>query len=209
MEERIFLEQEHQSTGFKVFLASAMEDNHIKHLIQLAQDPSLIDLLGWDTFFELDDTEEFIQAISVYTLSYSRESQPLLCGVYLEPEELPIGYVVLKGFNLDLLTAEIAVAILDKRYRNKGYGKLALNRLISYGFNELQIQTIAATILLLNHKSTNMVKNLGFVVREIMYNSWPMPDGKLVDMQWMEVTRETWTPVNSRSKGSRERKRKR
>lgn len=191
MNKRVFLEQEHKATGFKVFLIP-LQEVHIKHLIKLAQDPSLIDLVGWNTFFELDDTEQFIQAISAYALPYSRPSQPLVLGVYLEPEELPIGYVALKGLNMDLFTAEIAVAILDKKCRNKGYGKLALNRLIRYAFDELRIQTIAAAILLSNKKSTNMVKNLGFVVRQIMYHSWSLPNGNLVDMLWMELTKQTW-----------------
>ncbi|MEO1373871.1 MAG: hypothetical protein AAFW70_06040 [Cyanobacteria bacterium J06635_10] len=62
-----------------------MEDSHIKHLIKLAQDPSLPDLVGWNTFFELDETEQFIEAISSYAFPYSRKSQPLVFGVYLDP----------------------------------------------------------------------------------------------------------------------------
>ncbi|NEO89727.1 MAG: GNAT family N-acetyltransferase [Moorea sp. SIO3G5] len=187
MDNNLLLEQEHKATGLKVFLAF-MEDSHIKHLIKLARDPSLSDLMGWNTFFELDETEHFIQEISDYVLSYSRKSQPLVFGVYLDPEELPIGYVVLKGLNMDLLTAEVGVAILDKKYRNKGYGKLALKRVVNYALNDLKIQTIGAAILLSNKSSINMVKNLGFVVREIMYNSWSMPNGDLADMIWMELT---------------------
>ncbi len=90
---------------------------------------------------------------------------------------------------MDLLTAEIGIAILDKKYRNKGYGKLALKRLIIYAFNELQIKTIGATILLSNKSSINMVKNLGFVVTEIKNKSWPMPNGELADMLFMELTK--------------------
>ena len=191
MDKKILLEQEHKKTGFKVFLAS-MEDSHIKHLIKLAQDPSLPDLLGWNTFFELDQTEQFIEAISSYALPYSRKSQPLVFGVYLDPESLPIGYVVLKGLNTDLLTSEIGVAILDQKYRSKGYGKLALKRLVIYAFDELQIKTIGSAILSSNKSSINMTKNLGFIVSEIMYKSWPMPDGDLVDMVLMELTKETW-----------------
>ena len=56
MDERILLEQEHKAAGAKFFLA-CMKDSHIKHLIKLAQDESLIDLLGWNTFFKPDDTE--------------------------------------------------------------------------------------------------------------------------------------------------------
>lgn len=185
--DRKILEQEHKPTGRKVFLAS-MEDSHIKHLIKLARDPILINLMGWNTFFEPDDTEQFIEAISSYALPYSRKSQPLVFGVYLDPEDLPVGYAVLKGMNIDLLTAEIGVAILDKKYRNKGYGKLGFKRLVNYALNQLHIQTIGAAILLSNKSSINMCKNLGFVVREIMYNSWQMPNEDVVDMVWMELT---------------------
>lgn len=90
---------------------------------------------------------------------------------------------------MDLLTAETAVAILDQKYRNKGYGKLALKRVILYAFDELGIKTIGATIILSNKSSINMVKNLGFVATEIKNKSWPMPNGELADMVFMELTK--------------------
>ena len=165
-----------------------MEESHIQHLIKLAQDPSLPDLVGWNTFFEVDETEKFIEAISSYAFPYSRKSQPLAFGVYLAPEKLPIGYVVLKGLNMDLFTTEIGVAILDKKYRGKDSGKLALNTLINYTFNQFNLQRIGAVILLSNKRSINLFKKLGFVIIEIMYKSWPMPNGDLADMVLMELT---------------------
>ncbi|MDY7003716.1 MAG: hypothetical protein SWX82_07065 [Cyanobacteriota bacterium] len=91
MYKKILLEQEHKPTGFKVFLTS-MEDTHIKHLIKLAQDESLIDLLGRSTSFKPDDTEQFIESILNCTFPYSRrKSQPLVFGVYLALESWPIG----------------------------------------------------------------------------------------------------------------------
>ncbi|NEO51902.1 MAG: GNAT family N-acetyltransferase [Okeania sp. SIO3B5] len=192
MNERILLEQEHKAAGSKFFLAS-MANSHVKHLIKLAQDESLIDLLGWNTFFNPDETEEFIEAISSYAFPYSRKSQPLPFGIYLNKDNFPIGYVVLKGLNMDLLTTEIGIAIMDKKYRNKGYGTLALKRLILYAFQELHIQTIGAVILLSNNRSINMFKNLDFVVREIMYKSWPMPNGELADMVLMELKNDNIT----------------
>ncbi|GGA16762.1 hypothetical protein CYANOKiyG1_30880 [Okeania sp. KiyG1] len=94
---------------------------------------------------------------------------------------------------MDLLTAEIGIAILDEKYRNKGYGPLAFKRLIIYAFQELNIQTIGGVILLSNNRSINMFKNLGFVVREIMYKSWPMPNGDLADMVLMELKNDSIT----------------
>ena len=125
MDKRIFLEQEHKTISRKIYLAS-MENNHIKHLIKLAQDPGLIDLMGWHPSFKIDDVEQFIQVISSYVLPYSRKNQPLVFGIYLDLEDFPIGYVVLKGLNQDLLTVEIGMAILDQKYRHKGYGSLRI-----------------------------------------------------------------------------------
>lgn len=185
--QRNLSEQEDLKTGRKIFLAS-MEDSHVKHLIKLAQDPNLPNLVGWDTFFELDETEQFIEAISSLGFSYSRKSQPLVFGIYLNPEDFPIGYTVLKGLNTELLTTEIGVAILDKKYRNQGYGTLALKQLINYAFDELNIQKIGAVILCSNKISTNVFEKSGFVVREVAYKSWQMPNGELADMVLMELT---------------------
>jgi len=191
MSKIVVLEQAHKATGSNMVL-TLMEDSHIKYLIKLAKEPTLSDAMGWDTFFAEDDIDGFIESVSNFALPYSRKSPPILFGIYLKPRELPIGYVALKGLNKDLLTAEIAVAILEQQFDGKGYGRLALQRMITYGFQELHLKTIAAAILVSNKMSTNMVKKLGFVVKEIMYKSWPMPNGELADMLWMEVTSETW-----------------
>lgn len=191
MTNNVLLEKTHKATGLRIFL-TPMSDRHIQHLILLARDPSLIDQMGWNTFFELEDTEKFIQDISAFVLPYSQLSQPLVLGIYLDLTSLPIGYAVLKGLNMTLLTAEIGVAILDRKHRNGGYGRLALQRMVKYAFSDLNLQKIGATILLSNTSSINMCKKTGFVVKEIMTDSWSMPNGDITDMVWMEVTQETW-----------------
>ena len=180
--------QEHKATKSKIILTQ-MDENEIRHLIKLAQNPSLVDLMGWDTYFEVNDINEFIEAISENALPFSQQSKPIIFGIFLDVETLPIGYGVLKGLNKDLLTMETGVAILDNKYR-QGYGKLALARMMVYAFNELKIQSINATILASNTPSINMCKNLGFVIKKVMHNSWNMPNGDLVDMLWMELRRD-------------------
>lgn len=172
----------------------SMSDDYIRHLIKLAQDKNLIALMGWDTSFSTDDLDEFIQAVSEYSLPFSQPSQPIFMGIFLNHTELPIGYAVLKGMNTDLQSCEVGVAVLDREYRNKGVGRLALDCIVQYAFNELNIQMIGAAILLSNHLSVNMCKRVGFKVRETMYQSWPMPDGTLADMVWMELTQNKFDP---------------
>ncbi len=186
MQSRIVLEQKHTATGTTIFLVS-VNDEHIQHLIKLAQDPELVDLMGWDPFFELDQMDLFIEAISCYALPYSRASQPLVFGLCLTPDELPIGYVVLKGINPELHTAEVGLAVLEQRYRSRGYGRLGLQRIVGYAFDELGLKRIGAAILASNQSSINMCTKTGFGVRELLPNSWTMPNGDLADMVWMEI----------------------
>ena len=175
--------------GFEFHL-SLMSDKHIKHLIKLAQNPQLSDLMGWDTFFEDEDITGFLSAISEYALPHSKPSQAVVFGIYPNFEVLPIGYVVLKGFNQDLRTAEIGTAILEQKF--KGLGRLATGLAIEYGFSQLQLKTISATILCSNKNSINMTKKLGCVTKEILHKSWALPNGELADMVWQEVNNTTW-----------------
>ncbi|NER85042.1 MAG: GNAT family N-acetyltransferase, partial [Leptolyngbya sp. SIO1D8] len=143
MGNKIILEQKHAATGRRIFLVSA-EDSHIQHMIKLARDPKLVELMGWNPCFELDQIELFIAAISEYTLPYSRNSQPLVLGICLAVDELPLGYTVLKGINPDLGTAEVGLAVLERQYRSKGYGRLGLQCTVSYAFEALHLNTIGA-----------------------------------------------------------------
>lgn len=201
MTEKVILEQQHKATGTTIFLTS-MEDEHVRHLIQLARDPDLSDLMGWSPFFEPNETEKFVEAISCIALSYSRKSQPIVLGISLDLEALPIGYTVLKGLNMDMLTAEVGLAVLDRKYRTRGYGRLGLKRIVNYAFDELNIETIGAAILSSNVGSINMCKKTGFIIREIMRNSWPMPDGTLADMTWMEVKRQRGVTVEEKDRST-------
>ncbi|MCV6636933.1 GNAT family N-acetyltransferase [Candidatus Albibeggiatoa sp. nov. NOAA] len=176
-------------SGF-TFHLGLMSDEHHKHLIKLAQNPQLSDSMGWDTFFKDDDIKGFLSAISEHALPYSQVSQAVIFGIYPSSEALPVGYVVLKGFNPDLQTAEIGIAILDQKF--KGLGRLAAGLMIEYGFAKLQLNTIAATILCSNQNSINTSKKLGFETKSILYQSWTLPSGELTDMVWQELNSTTW-----------------
>jgi RimJ/RimL family protein N-acetyltransferase len=143
--------------------------------------------MGWSPFFETHEIDEFIEAVSCFSLPHSQASKPLLLGIYLDPEELPIGYVVLKGFNQELHCAEVGLAVLEKQDRAKGFGRLGLKRIVDYGFEKLNLKVIRAAVLASNAGSINMCKKTGFFVKETMHNAWTMPDGALVDMLWMEL----------------------
>jgi len=185
MNSNITLIQTHKLIELSISLSS-MDKQHLQHLIKLAQDPALPDFMGWDTYFELSETDRFIEEIACFTLPYSQQSEPVVLGIYVASKNLPIGYAVLKGFNQELGTVEVGVAVLDKAYKNKGQGRLALQRIVRYAVEDLGMKTVAATILASNKYSCNMVNKVGFAVKELMPNSWTMPNGEIVDMLWVE-----------------------
>ena len=173
------------------FFLAPLEDIHIEHLIKCFRNHDLIGSMGWNTFFETHQTEQFIRAISSCALPYCcKESSPLVFGIFLKTASMPIGYSVLKGMNAELAAAEVGVAVLEQKYR--GYGRLALKSTVEYGFQKINLRTIGATILLSNTVSINMCKRVGFREKEVLPRSWTMPDGEVVDMVWMEITRENF-----------------
>lgn len=189
----ILLEKTHDRTGIRIFLslisAPHFDREHLQRLIQLARDPNLVELMGWNPLFEISETQAFIDALACIALPYSIETDPMVFGIYADPEQLPVGYAVLKGLNRELGTAEVGVAVLDPVYRPRGFGRLALDRMVSYAFECLNLQTVGAAILATNQRSINMCRKTGFRLREVMPNSWSMPDGQVVDMVWMERNR--------------------
>lgn len=182
------LEQKHRKTNTTIFLAS-LSVPHLQHLMNLARDPSLGERMGWSPYFEPDETELFIDAISCIALPYSIQANPAVFGIYPNLEQWPVGYAVLKGINHELGTAEAGIAVLDPDYNTRGFGRLALDRIVRYAFDELHLSAVGAAILATNNQSINMCRKTGFGMREVMPDSWTMPDGRVVDMLWMERRR--------------------
>ncbi len=181
----------HSKSLDQTILLAPMETIHIQHLIKLAQDPRFPDLMGWNTWFEEHETAAFIDAISLFSFPYSRLSKPVVFGIYIKSIPRPIGYVVLKGLNMECSTAEVGIAILDQKYWHQGIGKQALRLLMNYAEQELNLQTLAAAVLATNQQSIHLFQRLGFKLREVWYRSWPMPNGDLADMLWLEWVAST------------------
>ena len=110
----------------------------------------------------------------------------MVLGIYVQSKTQPIGYVVLKGLNMELFTAEVGIAILDQRYWRQGIGRKALRLIMDYAVQKLRIQTLAAAVLVTNQRSILLFQRLGFKIRETWYQSWSMPSGELADMLWLE-----------------------
>lgn len=77
------------------------------------------------------------------------------------PSENAIGVVGLTSIHPIYKTAEFAITIGDKKYRNGGYGSDALRVLIKYGFEQLNLNRIWCEVYS-NNKSIDMYRHIGF-----------------------------------------------
>lgn len=73
-----------------------------------------------------------------------------------------LGNCSLASINYRNGTAELGIFIGDKNYRNKGYGTEAINLLLSYAFNHLNLKNIILRVLSSNKGAINCYKKCGF-----------------------------------------------
>ena len=163
-------------------------NNHISYLIDFSNDPELIETMGWRPF-QKNESDRFIKAIEVLTLPNSGNGSPITFCIICKKNDVPIGYVTLKGIGKK--KAEIGIAIMDSKYRSGGYGTKALKLASCYAFNTINLSTIALTVFPSNIRAIKAYEKLGFKTVDILKKFWTMPDGDKVDMLLMELNKKT------------------
>jgi len=164
---------------FRVYLLPITHD-HVAHLIGFSDDPELIDTMGWHPF-RWDERERFIRTIEVLTLPDGGTGDPMTFCIIARKNDVPIGYVTLKGICRDTARAEIGIAIMDRGYRSGGYGTEALKLAADYAFNTMNLAGIALTVFPSNTRAVKAYEKVGFRRVDILKKSWTMPDGEKVD----------------------------
>lgn len=73
-----------------------------------------------------------------------------------------LGWVALDGILWSNRVAGIAIGIGDKAKRGKGYGSEAMNLLLDFAFNELNLYRIQLTVFDYNTSAIKLYERLGF-----------------------------------------------
>ena len=74
----------------------------------------------------------------------------------------PIGICGLIHHEKTNRTADVAIIIGDKKFRSRGFGTLALQKLIKFGFKKLKLHRIGAEVFEYNQESERLFKKLDF-----------------------------------------------
>ena len=115
-------------------------------------------------------------------LSQNRENSKTLI---IEINSNPVGEM---SFRIVDGTSEIGIKICDFSYHEKGYGTKALKMLISYLFDEMNVDKIVLDTNLTNTRAQHVYENLGFKKVAIKMNVWTNQLGELQSSVDYELT---------------------
>ncbi|MFS4471353.1 GNAT family N-acetyltransferase [Chryseobacterium sp. T20] len=107
------------------------------------------------------DALQFILTIKQRT----QNNQTVYWGISLKDQSHLIGTICLWNFSEDRKTAEIGYELLPE-YHRKGIMSEALNAVVEYGFNELDLQEIVAITNTFNESSKGLLLKHHFILQE-------------------------------------------
>ena len=172
----------------RIILAN-LDDDHINRYISLSDDPELVATMGWKPF-QSDEKERFIQTVESLSVPYCTKGKAIIFSIVSTAGNKAVGFVSIQGINEAKSFAEIGIAIMDREYRNRGYGTEALRRVVDYAFNELGLTLLGLTVFPSNERAITAYEKVGFRKKEFLKNSWLLPNGEYADMWLMELSRD-------------------
>lgn len=86
---------------------------------------------------------------------------------------------------------DLGIAIGDKEYWGRGYGREAVGLLIDYAFNHWNLQRVGLQVMAINERAMRAYRAVGFVEEgRLRRHAWS--NGRFVDSVCMSILREEW-----------------
>lgn len=102
-----------------------------------------------------------------------------------------IGFVDLNGIQWNNGVAGLGISIADRGYWGKGYGSDALELILRYAFDELNLYRVGLDSFAYNERAIHVYEKMGFV-HEGRARGALIKDGKRYDDIFMGILREEW-----------------
>jgi RimJ/RimL family protein N-acetyltransferase len=114
-----------------------------------------------------------------------------LVAFMIEVDGKPIGECSLANFDQVARTCELGIAIGDRDYQGRGYGRDAMRLLIAYGFRSFNLHKIWLEVGAGNERAVHVYRACGFVEEGRLRQQWYQA-GKFVDVVLMGLLRADW-----------------
>jgi len=124
-----------------------------------------------------------------------KDDRDIVLGIVLKENDQLIGNIALHRISIPYRQAGLGIFIGDKSCWSKGYGTEALNLILGYGFNQLNLHRIHLTVLSFNARAIRAYEKVGFK-REGVFREHIYRDGKYHDVYYMGILENEWRERN-------------
>lgn len=160
-----------------------IKQNHLNDLFQIFKDPQVTQFYNLLPFNKPEDGQKFID----WYQNRFTEGLAIRWGICLKGKSNIIGTI---GFNNYIKQHRANIGYeLQKDYWNKGYITEALNAIITFGFNELEINRVEAEVMIGNKISESVLHKLNFT-KEGILREWMFWNSKYYDMIMYSLLRK-------------------
>lgn len=124
-----------------------------------------------------------------------KDDREVVLGIVLKENDKLIGNLALHKISISCRHAGLGIVIGDKSCWSKGYGTEALNLMLGYGFDQLNLHRIFLTVLSFNERAIHTYEKVGFrregISRDHIYRN-----GEYHDLYYMGILEHEWREQN-------------
>jgi ribosomal-protein-alanine N-acetyltransferase len=153
----------------RLILRELVEDD-AQDILNCFSNAEVLRYYGQKSLTSLDQVKQIIR---IFSANYD-EKRGIKWGIEQKETCSIIGTIGFQDWSIEHKRAEISYALFPEKWGN-GYAKEAVNKVISYGFEELGLERIGAVVFVENNASNNLLTKLGFIkegtLRKYMYQN--------------------------------------
>jgi ribosomal-protein-alanine N-acetyltransferase len=113
-------------------------------------------------------TEQVKQIINNFSKNYA-EKRGIKWGIKIKGTTNIIGTIGFQEWSSEHKRADISYALFPEQW-GKGYAREAVAKVISFGFNELELMRIGAVVFVENDASNKLLEKIGFIKEGVLRN---------------------------------------
>jgi len=145
-------------------------------------------LRNLDTEYAIPRNEEFFKT----QIQTHAEAQDMIeMGIRVSNEGSLIGFISLHSIEWNNRSASLAVGIGESDYRERGLGSEAIQLILNYAFNELNLNRVNLDVIGNNDSAISCYTRNGFVI-EGSAREAVLRDGDKYDKIYMGILKREW-----------------
>lgn len=158
-----------------------IEEEDLEFLQTQINDPRIWRAIGRSNPVTAEQEREFYENVVC-----EDDGVQLLIAVDAEP----VGTIGLHAIDRETGSAEIGYWVAPDHH-SQGYGTEAAALIVDYGFDQLRLHRIAASVFEFNEPSRRLLESIGFT-REGVHRDAEFVDGEYQDVYWYGLLEDEW-----------------